>query len=212
MVGSILRPASFCGCVGFKPSVDSINRGGSYDYFSQGCTGVLAASLEDAWLVAITIAARAGADPGYPGLQGPPEPPAAQRPRALAVLEAKKRGRSNQEPRVGSGDSAARPRRENHSSSDHERDSVARSNRRGQNQGAGLTRAANRHELAGRQPPELCGAHSRWQSFLRHHGRARPSIRSGRAPALGLMRVSDGKQSGARIGMEGTGIGTGLSG
>jgi Asp-tRNA(Asn)/Glu-tRNA(Gln) amidotransferase A subunit family amidase len=28
VVGSILRPASFCGCVGFKPSVGGINRGG----------------------------------------------------------------------------------------------------------------------------------------------------------------------------------------
>ena len=87
VVGSILRPASFCGCVGFKPSVGGLNRGGSYDYFSQSCTGVLAASIEDAWLVAVNIAARAGGDPGYPGLQGPPEPPPAQRPRSLAVLQ-----------------------------------------------------------------------------------------------------------------------------
>jgi Asp-tRNA(Asn)/Glu-tRNA(Gln) amidotransferase A subunit family amidase len=87
VVGSILRPASFCGCVGFKPSVGGINRGGSYDYFSQSCTGVLAASLEDAWLVAVNIAARAGGDPGYPGLQGPPQPPPPQRLRALAVLQ-----------------------------------------------------------------------------------------------------------------------------
>ena len=87
VVGSILRPASFCGCVGFKPSVGGLNRGGSYDYFSQSCTGVLAASLEDAWLVAINIAVRAGGDPGYAGLQGPPDPPPPQRPRALAVLQ-----------------------------------------------------------------------------------------------------------------------------
>jgi Asp-tRNA(Asn)/Glu-tRNA(Gln) amidotransferase A subunit family amidase len=87
VVGSILRPASFCGCVGFKPSVGGINRGGSYDYFSQSCTGVLAASLEDAWLVAINIAARAGGDPGHPGLQGPIQPPSQQRPRTLAVLQ-----------------------------------------------------------------------------------------------------------------------------
>ena len=87
VVGSILRPASFCGCVGFKPSVGGINRGGSYDYFSQSCTGVLAASLEDAWLVAVNIAARAGGDPGYPELQGPHGLPPAQRPRALAVLQ-----------------------------------------------------------------------------------------------------------------------------
>ena len=87
VVGSILRPASFCGCVGFKPSVGGINRSGSYDYFSQSCTGVLAASLEDAWLVAVNIAARAGGDPGYPGLQGPSEPHPPQRPRSLAVLQ-----------------------------------------------------------------------------------------------------------------------------
>jgi Asp-tRNA(Asn)/Glu-tRNA(Gln) amidotransferase A subunit family amidase len=87
VVGSILRPASFCGVVGFKPSVGGLNRGGSYDYFSQSCTGVLAASLEDAWLVAVNIAARAGGDPGYAGLQGPTEPPPARHPRALAVLQ-----------------------------------------------------------------------------------------------------------------------------
>jgi Asp-tRNA(Asn)/Glu-tRNA(Gln) amidotransferase A subunit family amidase len=86
VVGSILRPASFCGCVGFKPSVGAINRGGSYDYFSQSCTGVLAASLEDAWLVAVNIAARAGGDPGHPGLRGPSEPPPPRHPRTLAVL------------------------------------------------------------------------------------------------------------------------------
>jgi Asp-tRNA(Asn)/Glu-tRNA(Gln) amidotransferase A subunit family amidase len=88
VVGSIIRPASFCGCVGYKPSVGALNRGGSYDYFSQSCTGLLAASLEDAWLVAAAIAARAGGDPGYPGLQGPAEePPPAARPRRLAMLE-----------------------------------------------------------------------------------------------------------------------------
>jgi Asp-tRNA(Asn)/Glu-tRNA(Gln) amidotransferase A subunit family amidase len=87
VVGSILRPASFCGCVGYKPSVGGINRGGSYDYFSQSCTGVLAASLKDAWLTAINIVERAGGDPGYPGVQGPSAPPPAVRPRALAMLQ-----------------------------------------------------------------------------------------------------------------------------
>jgi Asp-tRNA(Asn)/Glu-tRNA(Gln) amidotransferase A subunit family amidase len=87
VVGSIIRPASFCGCVGYKPSVGRINRGGSFDYFSQSCTGLLAASLEDAWLVACAIATRAGGDPGYPGLDGSAEPPAPLRPRQLALLE-----------------------------------------------------------------------------------------------------------------------------
>ena len=39
VVGSILRPASFCGAVGFKPSVGAINRSGSHDHFSQSCQG-----------------------------------------------------------------------------------------------------------------------------------------------------------------------------
>src|SRR5208337_58967 len=71
VVGSIIRPASFCGCVGYKPSVGAINRGGSYDYFSQSCTGLLAASLEDAWAAARETAARAGGDPGFAPLLGP---------------------------------------------------------------------------------------------------------------------------------------------
>ena len=47
VMGSIIRPASYCGCVGFKPSVGCINRGGSHDDLSQSCMGVLAATLED---------------------------------------------------------------------------------------------------------------------------------------------------------------------
>lgn len=87
VVGSILRPASFCGCVGFKPSVGGLNRGGSYDYLSQSCLGVLAASLADAWAVARAIADRVGGDPGQVGLSGevPFSNPA--RPARLAVLE-----------------------------------------------------------------------------------------------------------------------------
>ena len=87
VIGSVLRPASFCGVVGYKPTVHALNRTGSHDPQSQSCTGILAASLEDAWLVAINICERAGGDPGYPGLQGPPEPPTPQRPHAVAVLE-----------------------------------------------------------------------------------------------------------------------------
>ena len=87
VVGSIVRPASFCGCVGFKPSLGAINRGGSHDALSQSCDGVLAASLEDAWNFCWAIAMRAGGDPGFPGLAGPEEMPRATRPRALAVLE-----------------------------------------------------------------------------------------------------------------------------
>jgi Asp-tRNA(Asn)/Glu-tRNA(Gln) amidotransferase A subunit family amidase len=87
VIGSVIRPASFCGCIGFKPSVNAINREGSHDYQSQSCTGILAASLQDAWQLAREIVARVGGDAGTPGLQGPDAMPAAVKPGRLAVLE-----------------------------------------------------------------------------------------------------------------------------
>jgi Asp-tRNA(Asn)/Glu-tRNA(Gln) amidotransferase A subunit family amidase len=87
VISSTVRPASYCGCVGFKPTVNALNRQGSHDYQSQSCTGILGASLEDTWQVAHEIVARVGGDAGTPGLQGPDKAPAARKPRALAVLE-----------------------------------------------------------------------------------------------------------------------------
>lgn len=87
VLGSIVRPASFCGVVGFKPTVHALNRLGSHDFQSQSCNGVLAATLEDAWQVAYEIAQRAGGDAGWPALSGPPRVPAARKPRQLAFLE-----------------------------------------------------------------------------------------------------------------------------
>src|SRR5216684_3824164 len=87
VIGSTIRPASYCGCIGFKVTVGALNRGGSYDGLSQSATGVLASTLEDAWQVAREIAARAGGDPGYPGLFGPDAAPAPRQPRRLAFLE-----------------------------------------------------------------------------------------------------------------------------
>jgi Asp-tRNA(Asn)/Glu-tRNA(Gln) amidotransferase A subunit family amidase len=87
VLGSTLRPASFCGCYGFKPTVGALNRGGSYDGLSQSVTGMIAASLPEAWQVAYEIVKRTGGDPGFPGLYGPATPPAPARPRQLALLE-----------------------------------------------------------------------------------------------------------------------------
>jgi Asp-tRNA(Asn)/Glu-tRNA(Gln) amidotransferase A subunit family amidase len=87
VIGSTIRPASYCGCYGFKPSVGAINRGGSYDYLSQSSTGTIAATLAEAWAVAFEIAIRAGGDPGFAGLAGPASAPAAEKPRRLAVVE-----------------------------------------------------------------------------------------------------------------------------
>lgn len=87
VVGSIVRPASYCGCWGYKPSVGGLNRGGSHDYMSQSCVGVIAASRGDAWPVAREIVVRAGGDPGFPGLSGPEQAPAERKPQRLAFLE-----------------------------------------------------------------------------------------------------------------------------
>jgi Asp-tRNA(Asn)/Glu-tRNA(Gln) amidotransferase A subunit family amidase len=87
VIGSVIRPASFCGCIGFKPSVNAINREGSHDYQSQSCTGILAASLQDAWQLVREIVVRVGGDAGTPGLQGPDTMPVAAKPKRLALLE-----------------------------------------------------------------------------------------------------------------------------
>jgi Asp-tRNA(Asn)/Glu-tRNA(Gln) amidotransferase A subunit family amidase len=87
VVGSILRPASFCGAVGFKPSVGAINRSGSHDHFSQSCQGAIGATLADVWAVLRAIADRTGGDPGYFGLAGDVNFAKQTRPARLGLLE-----------------------------------------------------------------------------------------------------------------------------
>lgn len=86
VVGSTVRPSSYCGCFGFKPSFGALNRGGSYDYLSQSCVGLVGAALEDVWLCGRTIASRAGGDPGHRGLSGPDSLPPTKKPRKLLAL------------------------------------------------------------------------------------------------------------------------------
>ncbi|MBI1774602.1 MAG: amidase [Proteobacteria bacterium] len=85
--GSVLRPASFCGIVGFKPTFGALNRGGSSDNFSQNCLGTLSRTIEDAWAVCHEIALRVGGDPGFPAFAGGAAPAGPRRPDVLAVLE-----------------------------------------------------------------------------------------------------------------------------
>jgi len=86
VVGSIIRPAAYCGNIAIKPTLGALH-GGEGLSLSQLHLGIHAGSLVDMWSVAYEIAHRAGADPGYPGLYGPPElaPPA--QPDTLIVLE-----------------------------------------------------------------------------------------------------------------------------
>lgn len=86
VIGSTIRPASFCGCFAFKPSMGALNRSGSFDHFSHSCMGVLGPDLASLWHVACAISAGVGGDPGYPAFDGAGELAAPQRPRRLAAL------------------------------------------------------------------------------------------------------------------------------
>jgi Asp-tRNA(Asn)/Glu-tRNA(Gln) amidotransferase A subunit family amidase len=87
VVGSILRPASFCGAIGYKPSVGGVNRSGSYDHFSQSCQGGIGATLADVWGLIVTITSRAGGDPGYVGVSGTANLTGTAKPKRLALME-----------------------------------------------------------------------------------------------------------------------------
>jgi Asp-tRNA(Asn)/Glu-tRNA(Gln) amidotransferase A subunit family amidase len=87
-MGSIIRPSSYCGVVGFKPSFGTLNRGGIHGLIpSQAYLGTHAATLGDAWEVAAYMAETAGGDPGYPGLDGTLRLPEPRRPRRLLWLK-----------------------------------------------------------------------------------------------------------------------------
>jgi Asp-tRNA(Asn)/Glu-tRNA(Gln) amidotransferase A subunit family amidase len=87
VVGSVLRPASFCGVIGLKPTYGALNKGGICDAYSQNCVGTLSNSLADAFAVCHEIAMRVGGDPGSAPFQGGPEPALPRRPQTLGVIE-----------------------------------------------------------------------------------------------------------------------------
>jgi Asp-tRNA(Asn)/Glu-tRNA(Gln) amidotransferase A subunit family amidase len=84
---STLRPAAYCGAVGFKPTIGTLHMGGIHP-LSATCDhlGVIAGTLEDAWRVASQVSLGIGS-PGNLFLSGAgAEPPAPRRPRRLIRL------------------------------------------------------------------------------------------------------------------------------
>ena len=86
VVGSIIRPASYCGNFAIKPTLGALH-GGEGLSLSQLHLGVHAGSLEDMWTVTHEIAHRGGAEPGYKGLYGGQDISKSIKPKSLIVLE-----------------------------------------------------------------------------------------------------------------------------
>jgi Asp-tRNA(Asn)/Glu-tRNA(Gln) amidotransferase A subunit family amidase len=83
--GSVLRPASICGVIGFKPTYGAVNHLGGFDPNpSLNHFGILAGTLVDAWEITHHIAQTAGGDPGSEPLRGEAALPPARRPLKLA--------------------------------------------------------------------------------------------------------------------------------
>jgi Asp-tRNA(Asn)/Glu-tRNA(Gln) amidotransferase A subunit family amidase len=87
VIGSVLRPAGFCGAFGYKPTFGAINRGGSHDFHSHSCIGLIGASLGDIWCATYDMVQRSGGDPGEPGLFGAQQLAAPVKPKRLIQLE-----------------------------------------------------------------------------------------------------------------------------
>lgn len=84
---STIRPASYCGAYGFKPTHRALNLGGVHPVSATlDHLGVIGASVEDCWLVARHIAENARGEAGYAPLAGPLSPPEAVRPARVGIV------------------------------------------------------------------------------------------------------------------------------
>jgi Asp-tRNA(Asn)/Glu-tRNA(Gln) amidotransferase A subunit family amidase len=85
--GSTLRPASYCGAVGFKPTIGSLNLAGVHPLSAtKDHLGIIGATLEDVWRVASQVSLGIGS-PGYGFMNGAGETlPLAVQPQKLIRL------------------------------------------------------------------------------------------------------------------------------
>jgi Asp-tRNA(Asn)/Glu-tRNA(Gln) amidotransferase A subunit family amidase len=86
VMGSVIRPAAYCANHAIKVTFGALNRG-TRQMMSHAAIGIHAGCHEDMWTVAAAIAARAGGDPGRPGLYGTEMPPEPRRPTRLIVMQ-----------------------------------------------------------------------------------------------------------------------------
>ncbi len=106
---STIRPASYCGAYGFKPSLHALHIGGINPLApTQDHLGIIAASLADAWAVARVISGGVGGMPPHPGLQGPMELPEPRRPGAVIGLRTRGWSETDDESKAAYDDALAR--------------------------------------------------------------------------------------------------------
>lgn len=84
LMSSVMRPASYCGHVGVKPTYGAIRQDGIHPFSPSGeHVGAHAHSLADAWTLLRFLAHEAGPVPGSRGLTGPAHLPEARKPARL---------------------------------------------------------------------------------------------------------------------------------
>jgi len=84
LMSSVMRPASYCGQVGVKPTYGAIRQAGIHPFSPSGeHVGAHAASLADAWAVLRFLSHEAGPVPGSHGITGPETLPATEKPGRL---------------------------------------------------------------------------------------------------------------------------------
>ena len=84
LMSSVMRPASYCGHVGVKPTYGAIRQAGIHPFSPSGeHVGAHAATLADAWAVLRFLSYEAGPVPGSHGIVGPDSLPPAEPPARL---------------------------------------------------------------------------------------------------------------------------------
>jgi Asp-tRNA(Asn)/Glu-tRNA(Gln) amidotransferase A subunit family amidase len=84
LMSSVMRPASYCGHIGVKPTYGAIRQDAIHPFSPSGeHVGVHAHALDDAWTLLRFLSHEAGPIPGERGIEGPETPPEPVLPRRL---------------------------------------------------------------------------------------------------------------------------------
>ena len=81
LMSSVMRPASYCGHVGVKPTYGVIRQDAIHPFSPSGeHVGIHAHALADAWMLLKILSAETGPIPGWHGIQGPDQLPSPKKP------------------------------------------------------------------------------------------------------------------------------------